>query len=87
MVREDIVFSIENKELIEQNIGAIQELWKEYGKVKAAALKEYEKVEAAAWKEYDKVKAPAWKEYEKVSEKAFNDFLQEVIKLLKETEK
>ena len=75
MVREDIVFSVENKDLIEQNIDAIQEVWKEY-----------EKVEAAAWKEYDKVKAAAWKEYGKVSEKAFNDFLQEVIKLLKETE-
>jgi len=40
MVREDIVFSVENKDLIEQNIDAIQELWKEYGKVEAAALKE-----------------------------------------------
>ena len=40
MVREDIVFSVENKDLIEQNIDAIQEFWKEYGKVEAAALKE-----------------------------------------------
>ena len=64
MVREDIVFSVENKDLIEANTDAIQEFWKEYGKVEAAA----------------------WKEYDKVSEKAFNDFLQEVIKLLKETE-